>query len=72
MHKIIIDCDTGTDDAIALVAALNSPDIDLRAITTVSGNVDLCYTCLLYTSGGQRSGWRSAGHTHRFSLRTSK
>ena len=44
MHKIIIDCDTGTDDAIALVAALNSPDIDLRAITTVSGNVDLCYT----------------------------
>ena len=31
-------------DAIALVAALNSPDIDLRAITTVSGNVDLCYT----------------------------
>ena len=38
MHKIIIDCDTGTDDAIALVAALNSPDIDLRAITTVSGS----------------------------------
>ncbi|MCQ4950948.1 hypothetical protein NE646_15115, partial [Bittarella massiliensis] len=26
------------------MAALNSPDIDLRAITTVSGNVDLCYT----------------------------
>lgn len=43
-RPFIIDCDTGTDDAIALVAALNTPFMDIRAITTVSGNVDLCYT----------------------------
>lgn len=41
---IIIDCDTGTDDAIALVAALYTPELDVRAITTVDGNVALKYT----------------------------
>jgi len=41
---VIIDCDTGTDDAIALVAALYSPELDVRSITTVAGNVELKYT----------------------------
>jgi pyrimidine-specific ribonucleoside hydrolase len=41
---VIIDCDTGTDDAIALIAALYSPELDVRAITTVVGNVELKYT----------------------------
>lgn len=41
---VIIDCDTGTDDAIALIAALNSPELDIRAITTVVGNVELKHT----------------------------
>lgn len=41
---ILIDCDTGTDDAIALVTALYTPEFDLRAVTTVSGNVALKYT----------------------------
>ncbi|MBI9044238.1 MAG: nucleoside hydrolase [Anaerolineaceae bacterium] len=41
---ILIDCDTGTDDAIALIAALYSPEFDVRAITTVDGNVALKYT----------------------------
>ena len=41
---LIIDCDTGTDDAIALVAALYTPEFDVRAITTVDGNVALKYT----------------------------
>ncbi len=41
---IVIDCDTGTDDAVALVAALHAPQFDLRAITTVDGNVALKYT----------------------------
>lgn len=41
---IIIDCDTGTDDAIAIIAALYAPQFDLRAITTVAGNVELKYT----------------------------
>jgi pyrimidine-specific ribonucleoside hydrolase len=41
---VIVDCDTGTDDAIALVEALYAPELDLRAITTVAGNVSLKYT----------------------------
>lgn len=35
---IIIDCDPGTDDAIALFMALASDKLDVRAITVVSGN----------------------------------
>ncbi len=41
---VIIDCDTGTDDAIAIIAALYSPELDLRAFTTVAGNVELEHT----------------------------
>jgi len=41
---VIIDCDTGTDDAIAIIAALYSPELDVRAFTTVAGNVELEYT----------------------------
>jgi inosine-uridine nucleoside N-ribohydrolase len=39
MRKIIIDTDPGTDDAMALMLALNSPELDVRAITVVPGNV---------------------------------
>lgn len=39
--KILMDCDPGHDDAIALVMAHRSPDIDLRAVTTVCGNAPL-------------------------------
>jgi pyrimidine-specific ribonucleoside hydrolase len=35
---IIIDCDPGLDDAIALFVAFESPEFDIRAITTVAGN----------------------------------
>jgi inosine-uridine nucleoside N-ribohydrolase len=43
-RPVIIDCDTGTDDAIALIAALYSPELDVKAITTVVGNVALKHT----------------------------
>jgi inosine-uridine nucleoside N-ribohydrolase len=38
-RKIILDTDPGTDDAMALMLALNSPELDVRAITIVPGNV---------------------------------
>ena len=36
--KVILDVDTGTDDAIALMIAALSPDLDLLGATTVVGN----------------------------------
>jgi inosine-uridine nucleoside N-ribohydrolase len=38
---VLIDCDPGHDDAIALLLALASPEIELLGITTVSGNTTL-------------------------------
>jgi inosine-uridine nucleoside N-ribohydrolase len=38
---IVIDCDPGHDDAIALLLALASPELELRGVTTVSGNQTL-------------------------------
>jgi inosine-uridine nucleoside N-ribohydrolase len=35
---IIIDCDPGHDDAIALMLAAASPEVDLLGVTTVAGN----------------------------------
>lgn len=37
-EKIVLDIDTGIDDALAILLALNSPELDLIACTTVSGN----------------------------------
>jgi inosine-uridine nucleoside N-ribohydrolase len=38
---ILIDCDPGHDDAIALLLALASPEVELIGVTTVSGNQTL-------------------------------
>lgn len=38
-RKVIFDTDPGTDDALALMLALNSPELDVRAVTVVPGNV---------------------------------
>ncbi len=39
--KMILDCDTGHDDAIALMLAAKHPDIDLLGVTCVAGNQTL-------------------------------
>jgi purine nucleosidase len=44
-RRLIIDCDPGVDDAIALLMALASPSLELIAITTVAGNVPVETTC---------------------------
>lgn len=41
---VIIDCDPGVDDAIALLLAFASPELDILGITTVAGNVPLQLT----------------------------
>ena len=38
-RPIIIDTDPGQDDALAILLALASPEVDVLAITSVAGNV---------------------------------
>lgn len=42
--KLIVDCDPGQDDAVALLLAMASPEFELLGITTVGGNVPLALT----------------------------
>ena len=46
MTPIILDCDPGHDDAIAILLAAGDPALDLLAITTVAGNQTLDKTTL--------------------------
>jgi len=39
--RIIIDCDVGVDDALALILAFHSPELNVEAVTGVNGNVPL-------------------------------
>ncbi len=41
MKKIMIDCDVGVDDALALILAFHSPELEVKAVTGVNGNVPL-------------------------------
>jgi pyrimidine-specific ribonucleoside hydrolase len=41
---LIIDTDPGVDDAVAVVLALRSPEVDVRAVTVAFGNVALGFT----------------------------
>jgi purine nucleosidase len=41
MRKILIDTDTASDDAVALIMALRSPKVSVLAITMVAGNVSV-------------------------------
>jgi len=44
IRRIVIDCDPGTDDAIALWLALASPEVELAMVSVVGGNVGLDVT----------------------------
>jgi inosine-uridine nucleoside N-ribohydrolase len=40
-RKVIIDCDPGIDDAVALVIAIQAPDLEILGITTTFGNATI-------------------------------
>jgi purine nucleosidase len=40
-RRLLIDTDTASDDAVALIMALRSPEVEVAAITVVAGNVDV-------------------------------
>lgn len=44
--KIVIDCDPGNDDAMAIFMALSDPDVSLVSITCVEGNTRVKQTGL--------------------------
>lgn len=45
MRKFIIDTDTASDDAVAIIMALREPEIKVVALTEVAGNVTLEHAC---------------------------
>lgn len=44
MRRILLDCDPGIDDAVALLLARGHPGVELVAVTTVHGNRPLADT----------------------------
>jgi inosine-uridine nucleoside N-ribohydrolase len=44
--KVILDMDPGIDDALAIMLAVNSPELEILGITTVSGNVHVDKTSI--------------------------
>lgn len=44
-RRVILDCDTGCDDAQALLLAFRSPELEVLGVTCVSGNVDVDRVC---------------------------
>ena len=49
-YTVIIDCDPGVDDTMAIVLSLDDEDMDIKLMTTVAGNrsVDVCTRNLLH------------------------
>src|SRR5579871_2456627 len=78
-RTFLIDTDTASDDAVALIMALRARDVRVAAITTVSGNVPVAqatrnalYTAELCESeapvypGAERPLWRAHMHAEWF------
>ena len=56
--RIILDCDPGHDDAVAIMLAANSPAVELLGITVVAGNQTLENTRRNALRVVQWLGWR--------------
>ena len=78
-RDFLIDTDTASDDAVALIMALRAPDVYVRAITTVAGNVpveqatrnalfvaELCGSSVPVYRGAGRPLWREHAHAEWF------
>ncbi|HTS27973.1 MAG TPA: nucleoside hydrolase [Bryobacteraceae bacterium] len=78
-RAFLIDTDTASDDAVALIMALRAPDVQVAAITVVAGNVpvaqatrnalytaELCGSEVPVYSGAERPLWREYAHAEWF------
>ena len=66
VRKVIIDTDTGADDASALILAAKSPEIEILGVTVLAGNVDLEQSArnalaALETAGSDAPVYKGAG-----------
>lgn len=59
-QKVIIDCDPGIDDSLALMLALASPELEILGITTVAGNVP--------SDLGAKNALKILNHCHRLDI----
>ena len=57
--KVLMDVDTGIDDAVAIMVALQSPEIEIIGITSVTGNVTARAAALAASSWRRRSSSRT-------------
>ena len=62
---MLLDCDPGIDDALAIVFGCGHPGLDLVGLTTVSGNVNLATVTanalsVLELAGARTCPWRRA------------
>ncbi|WP_156252617.1 nucleoside hydrolase [Pseudactinotalea terrae] len=44
VRPVVVDCDPGLDDAVALAMVVASPELDLIGVTTLAGNASLAHT----------------------------
>ena len=78
-RTFLIDTDTASDDAVALIMALRAPDVRVAAITTVAGNVavaqatrnalyvaELCGSQVPVFAGASQPLWREHMHAEWF------
>jgi purine nucleosidase len=78
-RTFLIDTDTASDDAVALIMALRAPDVRVAAITTVAGNVpvaqatrnalyvaELCGADVPVFAGAEKPLWREYMHAEWF------
>ncbi len=83
MRDFLIDTDTASDDAVALIMALRAPDVRVRAITIVAGNVaveqasrnalyvaELCGSDVPVYRGASRPLYREHAHAGGFMAKT--
>lgn len=78
-RDFLIDTDTASDDAVALIMALRAPDVRVVGITTVAGNVpvaqatrnalyvtELCGAAVPVYMGAAKPLWREHNHAEWF------
>jgi len=63
-RRLLIDTDTASDDAVALITALRSPEIEVLGITVVAGNVAVEQATIRQSCAGLRCQCSAGPQSH--------